>query len=342
MSVYRRKGSKNWYIRIGREVDQSSGTTSRSEALALEAKWRREKWLAEKMGEEREETFDEAALEWARDIGSKRKGWDRDWYRLQKLVSALETVSGSECEQSVVRDAIPAEARSAASRNHYISLARSVLRYSHQRGRIHRLPTLRTEKVDNARVRYLRDWNEANDLIAGMPLHWQDPARFTLYTGVRLGTLRALRRDWLSKGVIRIPGAHTKSGRVLPLPLSPPALALTRQPHSGPFVFQRPDGQPLGKMESKTWKRVLERSGIQDFRWHDLRHTWASWMMMTGKVTLYELQQLGDWSTPAMVQRYAHLAPDYLRTVVDSASAHFPGSDEEQGVKTGIYAEGGK
>ena len=55
----------------------------------------------------------------------------------------------------------------------------------------------------------------------------------------------------------------------------------------------------------------LKQAGIEDFTWHDLRHTWASWLVQRG-VSLRILQEMGGWKTLAMVQRYAHLAPEHL------------------------------
>lgn len=329
MGIYRRKGSGFWYIRIGRSIDRSSGTASRSEALALEAKWRREQWRRDKMGEEPEGTFGEAAAAWAEEVGQHRKGWERDWYRLQRLYANLGNLPVSAVDERSIRAAIPPSAKAPASRNHYLSLARSILRHASRAGDLVIVPPIRMERTRNARVRYLRDWHEAERLVNAMPAHWQDPARFSLLTGVRQGTLRALRRQWISRDMIVIPGSHTKSGRTLPLPLSTHALDVVDRQPIREHVFTRPDGSPLGRMEHKVWKKVLKRSGVEDFRWHDIRHTWASWMMMTGEVTLYELQQLGDWSTPAMVQRYAHLAPDYLRGVVDRASAELPRTGQD-------------
>lgn len=49
-----------------------------------------------------------------------------------------------------------------------------------------------------------------------------------------------------------------------------------------------------------------------NFRWHDLRHTWASWHVQNG-TSLQELQQLGGWSSYEMVLRYAHLSSDHLK-----------------------------
>jgi len=61
------------------------------------------------------------------------------------------------------------------------------------------------------------------------------------------------------------------------------------------------------------WKRSLKRAGIEKFRFHDLRHTWASWHVMNG-TTLQELMELGGWKSFEMVLRYAHLAPEHLST----------------------------
>ena len=59
------------------------------------------------------------------------------------------------------------------------------------------------------------------------------------------------------------------------------------------------------------FKRALRRVGITDFRFHDLRHTWASWHVTNG-TSLQELMELGGWKSYEMVLRYAHLAPDHL------------------------------
>jgi len=59
------------------------------------------------------------------------------------------------------------------------------------------------------------------------------------------------------------------------------------------------------------WERSLRRAGIEEFRFHDLRHTWASWHVLSG-TSLQELMELGGWKSYEMVLRYAHLAPEHL------------------------------
>jgi hypothetical protein len=55
----------------------------------------------------------------------------------------------------------------------------------------------------------------------------------------------------------------------------------------------------------------LQKVDIKDFRFHDLRHTWASWHVMHG-TSLQQLMELGGWESYEMVLRYAHLAPEHL------------------------------
>jgi integrase len=74
------------------------------------------------------------------------------------------------------------------------------------------------------------------------------------------------------------------------------------------FVYH---GKPVYQTVTVAWTRALRRTGIRDFRWHDLRHTWASWHVQRG-TPLQVLKELGGWETLEMVQRYAHLSADHL------------------------------
>ena len=79
----------------------------------------------------------------------------------------------------------------------------------------------------------------------------------------------------------------------------------------------RPDGPKtptVRKMrvdDQRAWNAACRRAGIDDFRFHDLRHTWASWLIQSG-VPLSVLQEMGGWESIEMVRRYAHLAPNHL------------------------------
>ena len=62
---------------------------------------------------------------------------------------------------------------------------------------------------------------------------------------------------------------------------------------------------------NKAWKSALVRAGIENFRFHDLRHTWANWLVQAG-APFSILQEMGGWESVEMVRRYAHLSPNHL------------------------------
>lgn len=74
-------------------------------------------------------------------------------------------------------------------------------------------------------------------------------------------------------------------------------------------------GNTIVKVSTAAWKKALRRAGIDDFRWHDLRHTWASWHVQNG-TPLNVLQELGGWESAQMVRRYAHFSAAHLSAFV--------------------------
>lgn len=72
-------------------------------------------------------------------------------------------------------------------------------------------------------------------------------------------------------------------------------------------------GQPIRwDVTNTAWHTALRNAGIQDFRFHDLRHTWASWHRQAG-TSCDELKDLGGWKSRTMVDRYAKFATENLR-----------------------------
>jgi len=80
------------------------------------------------------------------------------------------------------------------------------------------------------------------------------------------------------------------------------------------FTFQ---GRPVTRANNHSWRKALARAGLTNFRWHDLRHTWASWHVQQG-TPLHVLQELGGWCDYRMVRRYAHLSVEHLSSYADS------------------------
>lgn len=86
------------------------------------------------------------------------------------------------------------------------------------------------------------------------------------------------------------------------VPLNATALAVLRRQ-----IGKHPDkvftyaGKPLGRAKTKAWRNALKRVGIDNFRWHDLRHARPSWHRQSGTPT-HELQRLGGWRSSVMVE----------------------------------------
>ena len=140
-----------------------------------------------------------------------------------------------------------------------------------------------------------------------------DLVEFSLFTGVRRGEALGLTWDRVdrARGVIRL--ELTKSGRRREVPLSSNAdavLARRWTPEAKGYVF----GSRNWNSFRSAWESALAAAGIEDLRFHDLRHTFASWLIQRGR-TLREVQEaLGHQTT--MTMRYSHLAPDHLRAAV--------------------------
>ncbi|WP_370551809.1 tyrosine-type recombinase/integrase [Citrobacter sp. BDA59-3] len=117
----------------------------------------------------------------------------------------------------------------------------------------------------------------------------------------------------------------SKSNRAIGVALNDTACRVLREQigkhHKWVFVhtkaWHRPDGTltpQVRKMrvdDSRAWNAACRRAGITDFRFHDLRHTWASWLIQSG-VPLSVLQEMGGWESIETVRRYAHLAPNHF------------------------------
>jgi beta-glucosidase/6-phospho-beta-glucosidase/beta-galactosidase len=75
-------------------------------------------------------------------------------------------------------------------------------------------------------------------------------------------------------------------------------------------------GNPLRTANTRSWRNALKECGIRNFRWHDLRHTWATWLRQND-VPTWVLQELGGWKSESMVRRYAHMSVKHLQPFAD-------------------------
>ncbi len=214
-----------------------------------------------------------------------------------------------------------------STRSQYLSFIRSLFNIAADEWKwLDKAPVIKTHKPASKRIRWLtRD--EAVTLINCMPERFRPVVIFALATGLRRSNILDL--EWsqvnLQRKVAWIHPENAKAGKAIGVALNDTACKILRDQigrHSQ-FVFvhtsawNRSDGtrtQAVRKMrvdDNSAWRTGLRHAGITDFRFHDLRHTWASWLVQAG-VPLSALQEMGGWESIEMVQRYAHLAPNHL------------------------------
>ncbi|MDE9445347.1 tyrosine-type recombinase/integrase [Xenorhabdus bovienii] len=84
-----------------------------------------------------------------------------------------------------------------------------------------------------------------------------------------------------------------------------------RKPFREHLKKRGPNAKRIKQISRTDFDRALKKSEIDDFRFHDLRHTWASWHAQSG-TPLMALKEMGGWETLEMVNKYAHLSSEHL------------------------------
>ena len=146
----------------------------------------------------------------------------------------------------------------------------------------------------------------------------------SLNTGCRRGELVSLTWDNvdLHQQLLTVNGNHAKTGQSRVINLNTDALAVFKvwnKQSRGQLVFPNSNGQPLTYLKT-AWSRVLRDASIEGFRWHDLRHTFASNLVMKG-VNLNTVRELLGHSDISMTLRYAHLSSEHKAEAVQKLCA---------------------
>ena len=148
-------------------------------------------------------------------------------------------------------------------------------------------------------------------------------ARFSLATGLRESNVTGLLWEQLDmqRQCAWVHADQAKAKKAIAVPLNNAAINIVREQigknNTHVFTYK---GKPVSRANNHAWQKALVRADIKDFRWHDLRHTWASWHIQNG-TPIHVLQELGGWADLSMVLRYAHLSGEHLREYVNNAKS---------------------
>jgi len=329
------KRGKVWHIVFtapdGQRVRRSTGTGNKIDAQEFHDKLKAEYWRVGKLGDKPSRSWNEAVVRWLKET-SHKASHETDKHHLRWLDAYLRDKALTDVSKDVIdqlRDMKKAEGVSNATVNRHMALVRSILRRAcYEWEWIDRVPKVRMLPEQKRRIRWLTK-REAARLLDELPSHLNAMARFSLATGLRQANVKEL--EWsqvdLARKVAWIHPDQAKARRAIAVPLNADALAvISEQEGNHPLYVFTYRGHPISQVNTKAWKAALRRAGITDFRWHDLRHTWASWHVQAG-TPLHVLQELGGWESVEMVRRYAHMAAEHMAEYADRLSMNVSVSD---------------
>ncbi len=333
MSLYKRNDSPRWWVKIshgGRTIQRSTGTEDKAQAQEYHDKLKASLWEQQRLGVKPRRAWKEAVVRWLAETSDKATH-DGDIKKLRWLDAFLGKLMLDEITLDVI-DRVKSERLKTVSKstvNRYLAVVRSILLRARDEWEwIDKAPKVKLFREPPGRERSITV-EQAEALLRELPAHQRDVVLFALATGLRQSN--ALRLEWshvnLESGHAWVDADQSKNRRPIAVPLNSKALeVLRRQIGKHPVRVFTYAGGPLNRANTHAWQRALKRAGIENFRWHDLRHTWATWHRQSGTPT-HELQRLGGWRTSVMVERYAHLAPDHLATAANRIDPLLEGYD---------------
>jgi len=339
MGLYKRKDSPHWWMSFtanGKLYRQSTGTDNKQLAQkiyeTLKAKIVLGKWTPEKTEGQRY-TF--------KDLVERYRGWARGRLKTYTLdnrgsryysVNKLERRFGSYLLKDITTQVIEtyqsellAQGLQAGGVNRLISTLKAMMSKAcdwnmvteDQLKQVRKVKPIRGERN---RLRYLNK-EEISRLIECCDNELRPIVITALSTGMRRGEIQKL--GWedidFKNHVVLLQDTATKTGEKREIPLSgvlAQTLAGLPRRIDTPYVFP----PEVWKNFRKRFASALKKAGIKDFRFHDLRHTFASQMVMAG-VDITTVSKLLGHKSLKMTMRYAHLSPSHLKEAAQKISA---------------------
>jgi integrase len=338
--LYKQPGSPYWYGSYtdagGKRVRRSTRRTLKREAKAVLAAWRDAAARAARGPQAEQHLFEEMMVAFLRHSRETKRptGYRRDLdatAHLRKEFAELpiETITRAPVKAYMEHRQNEGAAPATVLRElAVLSAAFNYVRFELEWA-VGNPVQGRKPRAANGRVRWASR-QETEALIAAAALepqaceHLPDYIRLAVNTGCRKGELLWLQWSQVDFELeaIRLGAADTKTGAPRGVPLTDQAREVLqrrleyRNEHcpNSPWVFCHRDGRRITDIK-KSFATACRRAGIHDFRIHDLRHTFASWLVMDG-APLTEVRDLLGHTTVRMTERYAHLAPDNLRSAI--------------------------
>ncbi|WP_322958100.1 tyrosine-type recombinase/integrase [Providencia huashanensis] len=320
MPIYKR-GKKYWVdvtAPSGERIRKPAGTEDKVKAQEYHDKLKHDLWQMEKLDRMPDRSFEEMMLLTLKDAEGQSTYQTKlayaDYFQQIFRGRKISTITSDEIANSLpLYNPKTKRKLSNATQNRYRSFIMRAFSLAHKMGWILKSSYIPRMKEPTVRVRWLEKW-EAELLLSNIKVKWmRDFVSIAILTGMRKGEILSLK--WKSVDLVRkiahVTADNAKSGRARPVPLNDVAIEILKGiEKDGDYVFSN-DGKKRRNHYRECYEKALVDSGITDFTFHDLRHTWASWHAQSG-TPLMVLKEMGGWETLEMVQKYAHFSGQHL------------------------------
>ena len=252
-----------------------------------------------------------------------------DWHKgLAAGPARLRTKPGDAQKYRKIPQGEEAIRRRKSTANRLLSVLKAALNFAYGKDHVSSDDPWRSvnpfREVDAARVRYLND-EESKRLVNACPEDFRCLVQAALLTGARYGELTALKASDFNtdSGTVHI--RISKSGKPRHIVLSKEGQKFFSRMITGKkpddFIFTRPDGGRWGTShQHRPFKSAIARAKVGDLAFHELRHTYASRLIMGGAPLSVVAGQLGHSDTRMIEKHYGHLSPSFR---ADSIRASF-------------------
>jgi site-specific recombinase XerD len=248
--------------------------------------------------------------------------YETDQMRLRKLMPLIGNVPVDGMTPDRIDETLAAlrATVSSSTANRYRSLISSIFAFAIRSGRMTVNPVARVKryKENDSRIRWLKPEEEKAIRKAFVADSHEAEFDLALNTGMRRGEQFGL--EWkdcdIERGILTVKG---KTGR-RHIIANKKAIASLRSLQTVRGASEKYVSPDMSEGVARDWRRwfedAVEEAGVEDFHWHDLRHTFASRLVMAG-VDIRTVQSLMGHKSIVMTMKYAHLAADHRQAAVE-------------------------
>ena len=293
-------------------------------------------------------TFSEVVvkyMEWAK---QHKRSWQDDEEMLRRMTKEFGTLPLQKISRFQIegfKTTLLKEGLSGPRVNRYLAtlsgLFRRALEWDLIRG-TNPVKLVKRFRENPGRIRYLKE-EEIARLKAVCSADLWDAVVLAMTTGLRAGELFDLQWDNvdMENRIVRV--VDSKNGDRRDVPMSETVFNLLKaRKHTGDRVLSQPDGKPHMQKMRPAFARACKKAGLEGLRWHDLRHSFASHLVMGG-ASIFAVQQLLGHRTLSQTRRYSHLSPGVLQDAVSKMDKVMGGAaepaEESDGHGLGTLAE---